>query len=448
MATKLPRGDALACGGMDCAAAVALTETELWQVVVRRQHRRGVQVLRSLGLQPHMLACRSTDPLGDNVRDKLALFCQVPPDSVLGMHDVSNIWQVRSLPRCKHACLPCLQINGLLPHVCQNTIQLPQSVIFSHCKLQAHEKHAWSQVRQYYEGPGGGDMPAVQPRHGDVQVPVMMMRQKAHVTISNFLGLPGYNNIDMHRWQNHLANRWDAHTETVSIAIIGKYTDLADSYLSVIKSLQHACLAMRRQLKLSWVEAGDIEAEVRPHLCTAQWIRSSFIPSMYSCGLAVPRASAADHSRRVPSCGRRTPPARFSVLALTQLHITPAAPRRVSWRHVARRRLASSHAAASRVSPRPPVQGGLVPALICCASARIAAVVASARIAAVIARACITVVSTSGQPSAWKDRGRVRCQQQSVRKRVRGVVEMSRALVCWTREPDCVGRLLCSNPVG
>ena len=53
-----------------------------------------MQVLRSLGLQPHMLACRSTDELEDSVRDKLGLFCQVPPDSVLGMHDVSNIWQV------------------------------------------------------------------------------------------------------------------------------------------------------------------------------------------------------------------------------------------------------------------------------------------------------------------------------------------------------------------
>jgi CTP synthase len=58
------------------------------------EHAPHVQVLRSLGLQPHMLACRSTDPLEGSVRDKLALFCQVPPDSVLGMHDVSNIWQV------------------------------------------------------------------------------------------------------------------------------------------------------------------------------------------------------------------------------------------------------------------------------------------------------------------------------------------------------------------
>jgi CTP synthase len=55
-----------------------------------------LQVLRSMGLQPHMLACRSSEPLEGGVRDKLALFCQVPPDSVLGMHDVTNIWQVRT----------------------------------------------------------------------------------------------------------------------------------------------------------------------------------------------------------------------------------------------------------------------------------------------------------------------------------------------------------------
>lgn len=66
-----------------------------WRPHMRQITPRRSQVLRSLGLQPHMLACRSTEPLEASVRDKLALFCQVPPDSVLGMHDVSNIWQVR-----------------------------------------------------------------------------------------------------------------------------------------------------------------------------------------------------------------------------------------------------------------------------------------------------------------------------------------------------------------
>lgn len=70
-----------------------------------------VQVLRSLGLQPHMLACRSSDPLEGSVRDKLALFCQVPPDSVLGMHDVSNIWQVRGAGTSSHCNISCAQTH-------------------------------------------------------------------------------------------------------------------------------------------------------------------------------------------------------------------------------------------------------------------------------------------------------------------------------------------------
>jgi CTP synthase len=52
------------------------------------------QVLRSLGLNPTMLACRCSEPLEDAVREKLAQFCHVPSEHVLTMHDVSNIWRV------------------------------------------------------------------------------------------------------------------------------------------------------------------------------------------------------------------------------------------------------------------------------------------------------------------------------------------------------------------
>lgn len=112
-----------------------------------------------------------------------------------------------------------------------------------------------------------------------VQVPLMLQQQKAHVTICNTLGLQGYNTIDMTVWRRHLADRWDALPQDVRIAIIGKYTNLSDAYLSVIKALQHACLAVRRRLTLTWVEAGDIESEVRgsspPTLLRCRHARSS-----------------------------------------------------------------------------------------------------------------------------------------------------------------------------
>ena len=46
---------------------------------------------------------------------------------------------------------------------------------------------------------------------------------------------------------------------SVTIALVGKYTQLEDSYASVIKALQHAALACNRKLELKCIEAEDIE---------------------------------------------------------------------------------------------------------------------------------------------------------------------------------------------
>jgi CTP synthase len=46
--------------------------------------------------------------------------------------------------------------------------------------------------------------------------------------------------------------------DEVKITIVGKYTGLQDSYLSVIKALEHAAINNRRDLKISWVESHDL----------------------------------------------------------------------------------------------------------------------------------------------------------------------------------------------
>ncbi|CAK0762419.1 hypothetical protein CVIRNUC_002955 [Coccomyxa viridis] len=77
--------------------------------------QHSVAVLRSLGLNPHLLACRSQDPLSPAVRDKLALFCQVTPRHVLNMCDVSNIWHVPIMLEAQGAhksICDILQIGG------------------------------------------------------------------------------------------------------------------------------------------------------------------------------------------------------------------------------------------------------------------------------------------------------------------------------------------------
>ncbi|KAI5808102.1 CTP synthase [Peziza echinospora] len=49
--------------------------------------------------------------------------------------------------------------------------------------------------------------------------------------------------------------------EKVNIALVGKYTDLHDSYLSVIKSLEHSAMRCGRKLNLIWVEAEMLEEQ-------------------------------------------------------------------------------------------------------------------------------------------------------------------------------------------
>lgn len=49
----------------------------------------------------------------------------------------------------------------------------------------------------------------------------------------------------------------------VHIALVGKYTKLEDSYASVIKALNHASLAVRHKLKLTYVDASDLESEMK-----------------------------------------------------------------------------------------------------------------------------------------------------------------------------------------
>ncbi|RDB30524.1 CTP synthase [Hypsizygus marmoreus] len=63
-----------------------------------------------------------------------------------------------------------------------------------------------------------------------------------------------------------LGQRWKDMTsgqerlfDTVTIALVGKYTDLKDSYMSVTKSLEHSAFRIHRKLIINWVESSDLE---------------------------------------------------------------------------------------------------------------------------------------------------------------------------------------------
>lgn len=81
------------------------------------------------------------------------------------------------------------------------------------------------------------------------------------------LDLPSRSTAVLHRGEN-LRIRWRELTAgqerlfySVEIVLVGKYTSLQDSYMSVIKALEHASMRCRRKLRIHWVESGDLEAE-------------------------------------------------------------------------------------------------------------------------------------------------------------------------------------------
>lgn len=51
------------------------------------------------------------------------------------------------------------------------------------------------------------------------------------------------------RWQE-IANKYTRIHDSVRIVLVGKYTSLQDSYISVVKALQHASLSCGRKLDL------------------------------------------------------------------------------------------------------------------------------------------------------------------------------------------------------
>ena len=147
--------------------------------------QHGVRDLRSLGLSPSIIFCRSTEELEQATKQKISNFCHVPVTNVLSVHDVSNVYFVPKLLQSQN-----------LHNILQNNLKLS----------------------------------ATKP--------------------------------DLSTWIA-MAESIESAKETVTIALIGKYTGLQDSYLSVIKSLRHASIACHVKLDLQWVEASLLEEDAK-----------------------------------------------------------------------------------------------------------------------------------------------------------------------------------------
>jgi CTP synthase len=145
--------------------------------------QHSVAALRSIGITPDAVVCRSDRELPDNLKRKISLMCDVDAEAVVSARDAASIYEI---PKVLHA-------EGLDAYV----------------------------VRR--------------------------------------LGLP-FRDVDWTLWGDLLDRVHNPRNE-VTIALVGKYVDLPDAYLSVIEALRAAGFARRTRVTVKWVPADTCEDE-------------------------------------------------------------------------------------------------------------------------------------------------------------------------------------------
>jgi CTP synthase len=141
--------------------------------------QHSVKELRSLGLQPDAIVCRSDRPIGRNLKEKISLLCDVPMSGVISAQDAASIYEV---PLVLHR-------EGLDTELAHH--------------LRVHE----------------------QP--------------------------------DLSEWEA-LVDRIHAADEAVTIAVVGKYVNLRDAYLSVMEALYHGGFHHGANVQIRWVTSDDL----------------------------------------------------------------------------------------------------------------------------------------------------------------------------------------------
>ena len=145
--------------------------------------QHSVKELRSTGIQPDAIICRSDHEVSDDITGKISLFCDVPQERVVPLATVANVYEVPMI----------LEEAGLADQI------LGSLDVTS---------------------PGG----------------------------------------DMTDWRD-MVERMKNLNSPLPIAVVGKYVDLPDSYISVREALRHAGLHHGRDVEVSWVNSEDIERD-------------------------------------------------------------------------------------------------------------------------------------------------------------------------------------------
>lgn len=142
-----------------------------------------VKELQSMGIWPDIIVCRSEHPLDQGIKDKIALFCNVPGSHVLQNLDVEYLYEVplaMEKERLAHVACKCLHLECPKPHLGD-----------------------WKTMVEALHSPSG----------------------------------------------------------EVTIALVGKYVQLHDAYISVAEALRHGGIANRVTINIHWIDSETLTKE-------------------------------------------------------------------------------------------------------------------------------------------------------------------------------------------
>jgi len=169
--------------------------------------QHSVKELRSLGLTPDFIVCRSKDEVKLPTREKIGLFCNVPPERVLSLYDVPSIYRV------------------------------PMEMLERNLDILISEQLGLTSYRSVD--------PALQTSFPTVESDLGSLRLQRDVEFAK-------------AWKA-MATSMESPSKEVTVALVGKYQSQSDSYLSVQSSLSHACGASQRTLRLEMIDSELLE---------------------------------------------------------------------------------------------------------------------------------------------------------------------------------------------
>ncbi len=106
------------------------------------------------------------------------------------------------------------------------------------------------------------------------KVPIAMEAEGLDRVVCERLGLP-LHDIDLSDWRA-VVQRLGATRGTVRIALVGKYVQLHDAYLSVAEALKHAGLAHGVEVEIDWVDADAADLADRLRACDGVLVPGGF----------------------------------------------------------------------------------------------------------------------------------------------------------------------------